>query len=131
MSANWWSEIAYATLWSMPQFAMQSFWWIWICALSAVVYFLKDWLEETYDRMERLRLRLDIMEKAMGEVEGDIVTICRNMRRDIEEYDGAFNVGTEIRLFYDGFGSVHMRDPLIVSLYGIDVNSLDSIFPHP
>ena len=88
MSANWWSEIAYATFWSMSQFAMQSFWWIWICALSAVVYFLKDWLEETYDRMERLRLRLDIMEKAMGEVEGDIVTICRNMRRDIEEYDG-------------------------------------------
>jgi len=88
MSANWWSEIAYATSWSMSQFAMQSFWWIWICALSAVVYFLKDWLEETYDRMERLRLRLDIMEKAMGEVEGDIVTICRNMSRDIEDHDG-------------------------------------------
>ncbi len=56
--------------------------------MSAGVYVLKDRLEETYDRMKGLRDRLDIMEKAIGEVEGDMVTICRNMRRDIEEHHG-------------------------------------------
>ena len=88
MSANWWSDIAYATLWSRLQFAMQNFWWIWICALSAVVYFLKDFLETAHNRMESLHRRLDIMEMAMGEVEDSLAKICRNMQRDIEECDG-------------------------------------------
>jgi hypothetical protein len=69
----------------MLQFLMQ---WMWICALTANVYFLKHVLEETQDRMEMLRGRIVIIETRRGECEDGLAQICSNMQADIEAYDG-------------------------------------------
>ena len=47
-------------------------------------------------------------------------------------WDGAFATGTDLQLYYTGYGSVHMTTPTILSLGAIgDINSFLAQLPHP